>query len=215
MPSETPIEVRQEWTRLRQIMYEPSAVWLSTENSGDRWLTDQYVLLNVTGSLSLFDADYWQRSVVPVETADDELPDGSYKLIASKGLEPRESIPQPDLEAWFGAVADQAQWKNAVPTEWSVAEHPGKAMLWTSRGFPALMGEPTWTQIKRHHQDVTVDYTFTHNLFRFSKPEHDHLLEDPCPLGGCKLIPFCFAAGIRTPDGQQDIAKAVAELVAA
>jgi hypothetical protein len=203
MPSEVPLEIRQEWARLRQIMYEPGSVWLSTENSGDSWLTDQFVLLNVTGSYALADEK-------------GQLADGPYKLTASSGLQPREGVPQPDLEVYFAAVADKAQWRPVQPTEWSVAEHPGKAMLWKCKDFPALLGESTWAQIKRHYPGVVVEYTFTHNMFRFSKTEHDILMgdcaEDLCP---CPRVPFCFAAGIRTPDGQQEVAKAIVEVVAA
>lgn len=214
MPSEVPIEVRQEISKFRQVMYEPSAVWLSTEYSGDRWLTDQYVLLNVTDSPALgyhLDPD----DDCAGGDCNCMLEDGPYKLLASGELRSRDSIPEPDIEAYFAAVAGEAQWRNAAPTEWSVAEHPGKAMLWTCRDFPALLGEPTWTQIKRHYPEVVTEYTFTHNMFRFSKPEHDHPSDDMCELGGCPLIPFCFAAGIRVPYGQESVAAAIAEKIAA
>ena len=163
--------------RLRQIMYQPSACWLSTEYSGDRWLTDQFVLLNVTDEESV-------EGVV----------DGPVKLTASNGVQPRDSVPEPDIEAYFATIAD-ADWRPAVPTEWSVAEHPGKAMLWVRLGgYPCLLGETTWAQIKRHYPEVKVHYAHDRNLFRFK-------LDD---------TPFCFAAGIQIPDGQEGVAEHIA-----
>lgn len=186
-----------EYTALRQIMYQPSAVWLATENCGDRWLTDQFVLLCVTY------LGEW-----------DELPDGPYKLTAGNGIQPRESVPEPDIEQWFARTAE-GRWRPAKPSEWSVAEHPGKAMLWACGSLPCLLGESTWTQIKRHHPEVEVAYEATLNMFRFSEPEHDSASE-ACAEGtctACPKLPFCYAAGIRTPDGQHDAASAIAAYV--
>lgn len=189
-----------EYTALRQIMYQPSAVWLATENSGDRWLTDQFVLLDVS------DMDEF-----------DELPDGPYKLSVSEGPRHREGVPEPDIEAWFTRVA-QCAWRSARPSEWSVAEHPGKAMLWVSGSqsmLPCLMGEPTWTAIKRHHPEVEIDYASDLNMFRFAEWSHD--ITQECAEGTCMCVitPFCWASGIRIPDGQEDAAWALAGIAGA
>jgi hypothetical protein len=183
MPTpEIPLEVRQEWTRLRAILYEPSSVWMATWAANERWLTDQYVMLDVTGSCAL--EDY-------------EVPDGGYKLVASKGFEPRELGWRPDIDVYFAAMDQLADWLPAQPSEWSVAEHPGKAQLWTYRPrdlFPCLLGESTWTAIKRNHPDCLVEYSEETNVFRFTAAGHV----------------FCFAAGIRIPDGQGEVAHAIA-----
>jgi hypothetical protein len=165
------------YAALRQIMYQPSAVWLATENSGDRWLTDQFVMLCVSGL-----------------SAVEGVTDGPYKLMADGEIRERDSIPPPDLESWFAGL--RGTWLPAAPTEWSVAEHPGKAMLWHVRALPALMGEPTWTQIKRHYPDCEVEWLRERNLFRFSSRYLN--------------VPFCYAAGIRVPDGQESIASEIA-----
>jgi len=167
--------------RLRQIMYQPSQCWLSTEYSGDRWLTDKYVLLLVTD-----------------EEAFEGVDDGPCKLTVSNGVQSRDSIPEPDIEAWFQLLAD-ALFHDVRPSEWSVAEHPGKAMLWVSQadGRPCLLGEPTWTAIKRHYPGVRVDYEHERHLFRFYASDfHD--------------APFCYAAGIEIPTGQEGVAQAIA-----
>ena len=173
-------------------MYQPSAVWLSTENSGDRWLTDKYVLLNVTDDETFKPCAECRGGRICGECPPG-YPDGPYKLTVSNGPTWRDAIPHPDIEAYFGVLAEYT-WYPAYPSEWSVAEHPGKAQLWVSANDPVLLGEPTWTQIRRHYPDVFVMYSGSGNLFRFS-------VED---------VPFCYAAGIRIPDGQEAMAKALA-----
>lgn len=204
MPSELPLEVRAEITRLRQIMYEPSAVWLATWAGERRWLTDGYVMLDVTDSPAL---------------EDEEVPDGGYKLVASKGFDPRETVPEPDLDRYFARLDEITHWWPAQPTEWSVAEHPGKAQLWvydlSELGDPrpcrCLLGESTWTQLKRHHPDAIVEYAPERNIFRLSEVQHEDC--DPETYCGHRPLPFCFAAGIRVPDGQEDAAIALAAAV--
>jgi hypothetical protein len=200
MSSELPLEVRQELTRLRAIMYEPSAVWLGTWAGERRWLTDGYVMLDVTDSAAL---------------EDEYIADGGYKLVASKGFESRDTIPEPDLDVYFARMDELADWHPVKPSEWSVAEHPGKAMLWVAKPgdypFPCLLGEPTWTAIKRNHPDCLVEYSEETNVFRFSEVQHDGC--EPEAYCGCRPMPFCFAAGIRVPEGQDDVAHAIAQTV--
>lgn len=213
MPSETPLEIRKAWAELRQILYEPSAVWLATWAGTERWLTDQFVMLDVTGSDALAEA---------------ELPDGGYKLTAANGFQPRDTVPEPDLDVYFAAMDVAANWHLARPTEWSVAEHPGKAMLWTyfvpiDSGFgttnvpldvgqPCLLGESTWTAIRRHHPGCLVEYSDEINAFRFAELPRDcpSCAGEPGVYCGHRPLPFCFAAGIRIPDGQEQVAAAIA-----
>jgi hypothetical protein len=195
------------YAALRQIMYQPSACWLATEfYEGDRWLTDQFVMLKVTGHSALIIPEHADEPCYCDETstrncpqhhdAGYEMPDGAYKLTVSNGIQPRDSIPAPDLDAW--SLSLKGDWAVARPTEWSVAEHPGKAMLWVSdSGVPCLIGEPTWTAIRRHYPDCRVEYLESRNLFSFS-------LED--------RFPFCYAAGIQIPDGQEETARAIVAL---
>lgn len=213
-----------DWARLRQVMYEPSTVWLSTDYGGDRWLTDQFVLYRVTGYAELSDYDFhtclnyepW-LGYEPLEdecSCPEEIPDGPYQLTVSRGFKPRKSVPQPDIEGYFQNLAKKS-WCPTFPGEWSVAEHPGKAMLWTYEGKPCLLGESTWTALKRHHPDVIVEYTPEGNIFRFSEVFHVDP-EDDCMDGSCNCqeIPFAFAAGIQIPDGQEHVAEAIAAVSA-
>jgi hypothetical protein len=194
-----------DWARLRQVMYEPATCWLSTDYAGDRWLTDQYVLYNVTGyeELYCYDSSY-----------DVVWPDGPYQVTVSKGFKPRKSVPQPDIEAYLAKMNDKS-WLPASPTEWSVAEHPGKAMLWRFGALPCLLGESTWSAIKRHHPNVEVEYTSDGNIFRFRETCHLDPYDD-CAGGDCPCEPvvFAYAAGIRCPDGQEDAAYEIARSAA-
>lgn len=175
-----------ERARIRSIMYEPSTVWLATEHSGDRWLTDQFVMLRITGAevLYCYDTSY-----------DVQWEDGAYQLMANGQwrMKDRDSIPEPDIEAYL-KIQDSKPWYYATPSEWSVAEHPGKAMLWVHGGIPCLLGESTWAAIKRHYSEVTVEYAPEGNLFRFRS----------------EGATFCYAAGIRIPSGQGDVAYEIA-----
>jgi hypothetical protein len=188
-------------------MYQPSAVWLSTVYGEERWLTDQFVLYNVTGFHELY---YYDPSYGP----EWQFADGPYQLSVSKGFKERDSVPEPDLDSWFERVYSVSDWVRAEPTEWSVAEDPGKprpsrAMLWTSDGLPCLLGESTWVALKRNHPDCTVEYAHGElNVFRFSEVRHEGCDEDT--YCGHRPVPFCFAAGIRCPEGQEDIAYGIA-----
>lgn len=186
-----------ERARLRSIMYEPSAVWLASDYGGDRWLTDQYVLYNVTDSEVVRD-----------------LEDGAYQLMASGEwrAEARDSVPPPDVQAYLEIVSAY-DWRAAQPTEWSIAEHPGKAMLWAAGG-PCLLGESTWTSIKRHYPDVEVDWAPNEGagLFRFWYCPYHVDPDGDCAGGDCACpeVVFAYAAGIRVPEGQEEVASAVA-----
>lgn len=200
--SEIPIEIRQEWTRLRAILYEPSSVWLASWTASERWLTDQYVMLDVTDSPAFEESARAESELSDPSTSDEYIPDGSYKLVASKGFEPKALGWEPDLDVYFAAMDQLADWLPAQPTEWSVAEHPGKAQLWTYKiageyqdePRPCLLGESTWTAIKRNHPDAVVEYSQEINVFRFTDDKRV----------------FCFAAGIRIPTGQGGAAQAIA-----
>lgn len=178
----------QQWTRLRQIMYQPSVVWLATDDQGRRWLTDQYVVYDVTQleALYCYDSSY-----------DVVWPDGAYQLMATgkERFRPRDDSHVVHIQEWL-KIATEKPWYYTHPSEWSVAEHPGKAMLWVSGNEPCLFGESTWSAIHKHYPDVAAQYTPEGNLFRFS-------------LDG---KPFAYAAGIQIPEGQERVAQAIAEV---
>ena len=108
---------QQQWTRLRQIMYQPSEVWLVTDAQGRRWLTDKYVLYDVTNleALYYYDPSYGMQ-----------WDDGAYQLMATgkERFRPRETAHTIDIDAWL-AIVNAHEWHDTRPTEWSVAEHPG------------------------------------------------------------------------------------------
>lgn len=182
------------YAALQQIMYQPSDVWLATDRSGDRWLHDQWVMLCVSGNSALGD------------TAD-----GAYKIVVSgdnRGLQPRTAIPAQDLDLFFEvAERDPAEWIDVAPSEWSVAEEriangkkSERAMLWVAASTPCLVGESTWLAIRRRWPEAEMKYLPRRNLFRF------------VDLGVAGETLFAYAAGIRIPEGQENIAQAIADL---
>jgi hypothetical protein len=176
-------------------MYEGLRVQLATDAQGRRWLTDGFVCLNVTDSAAT------------LKHCDDGccdhlgfLPDGVYKLTAARGLVARDGeVLAFDPDAYLARVEASAVWRLALPTEWSVAEHPGKAMLWRADGRPCLMGEPTWTSFRSRFDSPRIEYdtSGSQNVFRVS-------------VGDV----VAYVAGIRIPDGQEGQAHAVVDVEA-
>lgn len=188
MTDETDLELRKELTRLRALLYTSRDVALATDDrDGRRYLCDRYVMLDVTHSVAIA-----------------EVADGIYKLVASKGFEPREG------EDWLnGGVVDffdhaeaGAIWTAVTPTQWSVAEHPGKAMLLVAGTVPCLIGESTWTALHRHYREPLVEYNVAGgNMFRAKSR-----------VAGVIYGILGYVAGIRIPDGQVEIARQIADL---
>lgn len=222
----------RDWARLRQVMYQPSAVWLSTDSEGRRWLTDQFVVYDVTGFEELGTYDFHvclgydpALGYEPVEgectCPDEEVPDGPYQLTVSKGFKPRVSVPEPDIRGYL-ALMGTRNWRHSEPSEWSVAEHPGKAMLWiadwTADSSYCLLGESTWTALKRNHPGVLVEWAPNKGagVFRFLGMPAEHqscLLEAEDVYCGHRPLPFAYAAGIRVPEGQEGVAAAMVRAI--
>lgn len=96
---------------------------LFTDRSGERWLTDTYVMLKATGAVG----------PVHANRLTDELPDGWYRLTMSRGFEPTEGFPTTshvaachleDLEA------REANGRLVTPTGWLYADGGDPVALW-------------------------------------------------------------------------------------
>jgi len=175
-------------------MYERHTVRLATAEDYSRWLTDHFVLLDVTDSPAVLTGPVIDYGNV---LACHPLDDGLYKLTQANGLTPREGALDFDPDEGFRRL-ESASWWPAMPSEWSVAEHPGKAMLWAAEGCPALVGETTWTALRRHHENIEAWWTEDiggAGTFRFA--------------AGGKIV--AYAAGIIIPEGQSEIAHVIAE----
>ena len=197
------LELRKEWTRFRALLYDSHDLALCTdERDGHRWLTDRYVLLDVTGSIAI-----------------EGVADGCYKLVQSRGFELRTHEFENEEVALAnyldGGIVDflervetGAKWVDAYPSEWSVAEHPGKAMLLTCNYHPVLMGESTWTALHRHYTEPRVEFDVAsgRNLFRALSPDQVQQMAPP----GAGYFVVAYVAGIRIPEGQEEVARAIA-----
>jgi hypothetical protein len=189
------------WRYMRAIMYQPTEVWLASLKD-QRWLTDAFVLLDVS------DSEEFR-----------ELPDGAYKLTVVNGPEPRDAPISFKVKDYFKSM-NKRDWLSARPTMWSVIEdYNGKAMLWdtfdANDSVPALLGESTWRAIKRYRPDVLVCHSWRGNsVFRFSAPIHKGDCETTAEgeyLCACAPIPFAYAAGIKMPEDEQVTAEAILE----
>jgi hypothetical protein len=166
-------------------MYEPLRVQLATAENGQRWLTDGFVMLDVSASL-----------VLVSDITNLPWRDGVFKLTAAHGLTPRDEILGFKVDEALELAERDAKWVLAEPTQWSVAEHPGKAMLFSADGLPCLLGESTWTALHKAYERPGVEYNTSedHNLFRVS----------------ADWTVVAYIAGIRCPEGEEDHAKLLA-----
>jgi len=102
----------------------------------ERWLSDRYVLVNVTDDLALRSDNEDHSWGV--------LPDGAYKLTAGKGLVPADHLT-PDTAGLVNYIEerDEAQWHPLQRTRWSVADSKAKIMLAYAETFKGLEA-PDW-----------------------------------------------------------------------
>jgi len=158
---------RREFARLRSLLINPGSVQLLHSGRGSRvWLTDEIVLLDVTGS--------------PAVDADSE--DGLYRLVGTKGLIRKPGIPTVNLAIWLSAVT-WAAWLPAWPSGFSVTDSEAKAMLVyvdavSAAGrtrIPLAMNEDIWHAFKAAYPDAALWHAGYGGPFRVSVLDNDEL----------------------------------------
>jgi hypothetical protein len=130
------VELTKERARLRSLFkVNPNQVHLFTRPetyyrlSVQRWLSDKYVMVNVTGSPALRVPDP-PGMVDSHSTVEMELPDGAYKLTAAHGLQPSSGWLVPDTAGLLSFLESRdAKWSPMYRTQWSIADSPAKLML--------------------------------------------------------------------------------------
>lgn len=131
------IEVRKEIQRLRTLLLFPNDVHLVTRQvvatktraalvETQRWLSDRYVMVNVTDSAALRITD---ESEYAVPGHPQDFPDGGYKLMASKGFTPKPDAFLPDTAGLLNSIERSGNWELLHRTEWSMADSDAKLML--------------------------------------------------------------------------------------
>jgi hypothetical protein len=133
-PSLAPdLEVRKAIQRLRTLLVvnpgkchlftRPPVAPSLTVRGEERWLSDRYVMVNVTDDKALH-ADLGD------EYPDGgELMDGMYKLTAGKGLVSCDELPYSDSLAMLDSIERQGAWWVMERTQWQVADSPANLML--------------------------------------------------------------------------------------
>ena len=171
------VETRKAITALRKLFLNPGEVHLFTRPVIDsastdgvvahteRWLSDRYVMINVTDSRVLL-----TPPPPPEPPAEWPVyhPDGMYKLTAGKGLQPaKEGLVCPDTAGLLNTIeGNTAEWYQMHRTPWSMADDDAKKMLcyadvWHGglntpaheRGRytePLAINEGIWTQLEEH-----------------------------------------------------------------
>lgn len=161
------VEVRKEIQRLRKLLINPNEVHLVTrrvptgvtactddccgEYNEERWLTDRYIMVNVTGSLVLKATG--AEGGLP--GMGEEFPDFGYKLMASKGLVLKEDAFLPDTVGLIDSIERPGEWERLYRTQWSMADSEAKLMLaytkrateWCSNHYdvaPYAVNEEIW-----------------------------------------------------------------------
>jgi hypothetical protein len=140
------LETRKAIARIRPLLpVNPRQVHLFTRTLDapgdfkairDRWLSDRYVMVMVTGEPFLQshqDDGEWV-----------ELPDGAYKFQAGKGLIPLEGWTPPDTAGLVGMIEGSPKpWDQITRTQWAVSDSEAKLMLaYAELGYAEVDGEP-------------------------------------------------------------------------
>jgi hypothetical protein len=168
-----------ELAKLRKLFIEPGAVTLATDDVNQRWLTDQFVIIDVT-DLRLTE------------------PDGRYRLMTSE----LRSLDQAshDVTAYLTKVEYGAVWEKVIPTGWSVTADPAKAALVYVTATRALaINEALMLEFLRQYpegyfeHDVTVREKISRRVFRF----------------GTDAKVIAYVAGIAIPPEHLATAKAI------
>ncbi len=134
-----------ELAKLRKLFIEPGAVTLATDDVNQRWLTDQFVITDVT-DLRLTE------------------PDGRYRLMTSE----LRSLDQAshDVTAYLTKVEAGAVWEKVIPTGWSVTADPAKAALVYVTATRALaINEALMLEFLRQYPEGYFEYN-THDRLR-------------------------------------------------
>lgn len=161
------LEVRKAVQRLRTLLVvNPGKVHLFTRGPwpadnghtmvSERWLSDRYVMVNVTGDKTL-------RSEHDLVSADlrlsPEWPDGLYKLTAGKGLVPHEELPFSDSAGLLDSIERPGDWWRMERTRWQLADSPANLMLAYARHeqghIPLAVNENIWAAFGAAFRDLT------------------------------------------------------------
>lgn len=158
------LETRKEIQRLRSLFIRPNQVFLVTVDN-ERWLTDRYVIVKVTGSLVLKWTDGMSDKKYDCEWAD-----GPYRLMASKGLVSlAKEILIPDTAGLLGSLADREvndtmRWLPMTRTNWSMADSEAKLMLAFAQDyghrFQLAINEGIWQAFVDAYPGCPVNFEF-------------------------------------------------------
>jgi hypothetical protein len=179
MPDENAAAERKEYSRLRSLLIEPGNVYVCRAQ-GRTWLTDKYVVMDVTG--------------FPVTR---ELEEGWYRIVASganagfrtpdkkSSAENETAVWHLNIANWFKEVRERDYWP-VTPTGISFTDSEAKAFLLiadTAYGspyaphtrIPVAMHEDVWQGFRQAWPDATLSHPGYADPFRISIPGNEDL----------------------------------------
>ena len=179
---------RQQWSRLRSLFIEPGEVELMTDTSDvepRRWMTDKYVMLDVTRN--------------PALGGPDELPDGMYRVTASKGPVPLDRHAGRDVVSCLQAFEAGADWWAVHETRWTLRDDRAQLIyVCNPVGFqrvPLAIDRDVFEAFKAAYQDAVYQAT----------PVVGHSIRvlPRVKASGRTLAPAAYIQPVRIPDGRQ------------
>lgn len=148
MANSLPKAISDTARTISSLLVDPSLVALFADPAwaGDRWLTDSYVIVKLTGEVA----------PVPADGLVNGLEDGTYKLTATKGLTPQPGIRAGMAESaakYLARMLDGQPTAPVHPTDWvmassgPIASGPGAAdaALWQRVGDTSARSGSTRT----------------------------------------------------------------------
>lgn len=148
---------RREFGRLRSLLINPGSVEILHSGRGERtWMTDRFVMIDITGSRALAAG----------------MPDGEYRLMASKGFQFSERGPLVNMATYLAKMSGLT-WYAAHATRWSITDSQAKAMILVAelppehsgheaqgaRRVPLAMNEDVWQSVRASYPGAELAHT--------------------------------------------------------
>lgn len=185
---------KRGFAQLRRLMVEPDSVYIMTAANGRRYLTDKYVMLDITNSRVVG----W------------DLLDGEYSLRATLGLRRlHKAVPVvPDVNGYFRMVeGGHPVWVATHATAWSLRGDHAR-LMWGEYGqaqhkpghprrFACAINADALDAFSQAYKGEGSELVFEKDARRLHRPFRVRLVE-PMPHGPRSRV-LGYVMGIRIP----------------
>jgi hypothetical protein len=177
MPDENAAAERKQYSRLRSLLIEPGNVYVCRAQ-GRTWLTDKYVVLDVTGFPAVSEVEEgWYRIVASGANAGFRKPD------KKTSAENETAVWHLNIGRWLKEMRERDYWP-VTPTGISFTDSEAKAFLLitstlgplgASIRMPVAMHEDVWQGFRQAWPDATLSHPGYADPFRVSIPGNEDL----------------------------------------